>query len=89
MAEAYDTAMVLLHEAADALEASAAACEEPEDADSLQQLAGRIRRYLATSRPTTTLGMPRIASESAELTAAQVVRRSQEDRYGHVRIVPE
>jgi len=89
MAEAYDTAMDLLHESLDALEASAVACEEQADADRLQHLADRIRRYLATSRPTTTLGMPRIASESAELTAAQVVRRSEEDRYGHVRIVPE
>lgn len=89
MAEAYDTAMDLLHESVGALEASAVACEEQADADRLQQLADRIRRYLATSRPTTTLGMPRIASESSELTAAQVVRRSEEDRYGHVRIVPE
>ncbi len=87
MAESHDTAMDLLHESIDALEASAVACEEPADAERLQHLADRIRRYLATSRPTTTLGMPRIASESAELTAAQVVRRSQEDRYGHVRIV--
>lgn len=89
MAEAYDTAMDLLHESATALEASAVACEEPGDAERLRQLASRIRRYLATSRPTTTLGMPRIASDSTELSAAKVVRRSEEDRYGHVRIVPE
>ena len=89
MAEAHDTAMDLLHESADALEASAAACEEPADAEHLRHLAGRIHRYLATSRPTTTLGMPRIASEATELSATRVVHRSQDDRYGHVRIVPE
>lgn len=89
MAEAYDTAMDLLHESIDALEASAAACEVQDDADHLRQLAERIRRYLATSRSTTTLGMPRIASESTELSAAKVVHRSRSDRYGHVRIVPE
>lgn len=89
MAEAYDTAMDLLHESITALEASAVACEEAGDAERLQHLADRIRRYLATSRPTTTLGMPRIASDSTELSAARVVRRSEDDRYGHVRIVPE
>ncbi len=89
MVEEYDTALVLLQESAEALELSAAACEEPGDAERLAGLAGRIRRYLATSRPTTTLGMPRITSEANELTAARVVRRSETDRYGHVRIVPE
>ncbi|MGH9090700.1 MAG: hypothetical protein ACRDZR_04845 [Acidimicrobiales bacterium] len=89
MVEAYDTAMDLLHESAAALEASAVACEEAGDAERLQNLAERIHRYLATSRPTTTLGMPRIASESTELSAARVVRRSDGDRYGHVRIVPD
>jgi hypothetical protein len=89
MAETYDTAMDLLHESADALEASADACEEPTDAAHLLALAERIRRYLATSRPTTTLGMPRIASAGNELSAAMVIRRAEENHYGHVRIVPE
>ena len=89
MAEAYDTAMDFLLESADALEASAGACEESGDAAHLRALADRIRRYLATSRPTTTLGMPRITSDSNELSAAMVIRRAEDNRYGHVRIVPE
>ena len=89
MVESYDTAMQLLLESAETLEASAFACELPEDAERLGSLAERIRRYLATSRPTTTLGMPRITSASTELTAAQVIRRTEEYQYGHVKIVPE
>ena len=50
MPETYDTAMDLLQASADTLEASAAACEQSADADDLLALAGRIRRYLATSR---------------------------------------
>ena len=89
MVESYDTAMQLLMESAEILEASAVACELPEDAERLGSLAQRIRRYLATSRPTTTLGMPRITSDANELTAAQVIRRTEEYQYGHVKIVPE
>ena len=89
MVESYDTAMDLLTESAETLEASAGACDMPEDARRLGSLAERIRRYLETSRPTTTLGMPRIASAATELTAAQVIRRTEEYQYGHVRIVPE
>lgn len=92
MAEGYDTAMDLLLESADALEASAAAATSADDAGTaahLGQLAARIRRYLETSRPTTTLGMPRITSTSTELSAAMVIRRQDGERFGHVRIVPE
>ncbi len=89
MVESYDTAMDLLVESAEALEASAGACELPEDAERLASLAERIRAYLATSRSTTTLGMPRITSAANELTAAQVIRRTEEYQYGHVKIVPE
>jgi hypothetical protein len=89
MAEAYDTAMDLLHESAEALEASADACDEEADATHLLSLAERIRRYLATSRPTTTLGMPRITSASNELSADMVIRRGEGNQHGHVRIVPE
>lgn len=87
--ENYDTAMELLNESADILEASAAACELQEDADRLAALAGRIRRYLATSRSTTTLGMPMITSTANELSVEEVIRRTQSNRYGHVRIVSE
>jgi hypothetical protein len=87
--DSYDTAMDLLVESAETLEASAGACEMPEDAQRLGRLADRIRRYLETSRPTTTLGMPRIATAATELTAAEVIRRTEECQYGHVRIVPE
>jgi hypothetical protein len=89
MVENYDTAMQLLTESAAALEASATACDLPEDAEHLGSLAERIRGYLATSRSTTTLGMPRIATAATELTAAQVIRRTEECQYGHVKIVPE
>jgi len=89
MAQAHDTAMDLLHESADALEAVANACDEREDASRLLALTDRIRRYLATSRSTTTLGMPRITSSGNELSEAMVVRRTEAGQYGHVRIVPE
>ncbi len=89
MVESYDTAMDLLVESAEVLEASANACELPEDAERLGSLAERIRAYLATSRSTTTLGMPRITSAANELTAAQVIRCTEEYQYGHVKIVPE
>jgi hypothetical protein len=89
MAEGYDTAMDLLNDSAAALEAAAAACEDEADAERLASLAGRIRRYLATSRPTTTLGMPRITTGATELTETQVIRRTESNQYGHVRIVPE
>jgi len=89
MAQAHDTAMDLLHESADALEAVANACDESEDASRLLALTDRIRRYLATSRSTTTLGMPRITSSGNELSETMVVRRTEAGQYGHVRIVPE
>jgi hypothetical protein len=60
MAEGYDTGMELLAEAAHALEVAGGACEAPEDAAEFMALAVRVRDYLAVSRPTTTLGMPRI-----------------------------
>jgi len=89
MVENYDTAMELLKESAAILEASATACELPEDAERLASLAERIRRYLATSRSTTTLGMPMITSTANELSAEEVIRRTKSNRYGHVRIVSE
>jgi len=67
MGENYDTAMGLLGEAADALDAAATACEDEVDASDLSSLADRIRGYLSTSRPTTPLGMPRITSRTTTL----------------------
>jgi hypothetical protein len=89
MADDYDTAMGLLEEAAAVLAATSAACDEAGDAERLSALAERISRYLATSRPTTPLGMPRITSVGTTLSDEMVVRRERDDRYGHVRIVPE
>ena len=86
MADSYDTGMDLLVAAADVLDVVACACEEPADADDLAALATRIRAYLGASRPTTTLGMPRITSQTTLLSAESARRRSGRTS-GHVRIV--
>ncbi len=89
MVEAYDTGMDLLVEAADALDMAAGACDEPGDAALFDGLAGRIRRYLAVSRPSTTLGMPRIPSGENRLTDAGVIHRSGASQPSHIRVIPE
>ena len=68
MTGAYDTGMDLLIESANELDMAAGACESSEDAARLFALADRIKRYLAMSRPTTTLGLRRIVSDGARLT---------------------
>jgi hypothetical protein len=89
MTEAYDTGMDLLIESATALEMAAGACESAEDAALLSALTDRIRNYLATSRPTTTLGMPRIVSDHARLMDEDVVHRTGEFNKSHIRILTD
>jgi hypothetical protein len=89
MAPVYDTGMDLLIEAADELEMVAGACESADDAAHLSALADRIRRYLATSRPTTNLGMPRIVSDHARLTDEEVIHRTAELSTSHIRILSD
>ncbi len=88
MAGAYDTGMELLNEAVDALELAGTACEAPEDADRFFSLADRVRRYLAVSRPSTTLGMPRIPSGEHRLTEEGVIHRSEANQQSHIRVIP-
>lgn len=81
--------MELLREAAAALSMASDACESPEDAARFAALADRVRRYLAVSRPTTTLGMPRIPSSDNELTEDAVIHRSPgTPEQSHVRLMP-
>jgi hypothetical protein len=87
MTGANETGMDLLNEAATTLDMAADACESPEDAAYLNGLADRIRSYLALSRPTTTLGMPRIVSEVTRLSEDDVVHRTGEFNKSHVRIM--
>jgi hypothetical protein len=82
-----DTGMDLLIESADTLDMVAGACESSEDASVLSALAERIRGYLAMSRPTTTLGMPRIISDYARLSEQDVVHRTGEFNPSHIRIL--
>ena len=89
MAEAYDTGMDLLIESADALEMAAGACESSDDAARLFALTERIRSYLAMSRPTTTLGMPRIVSDHPRLTDENVIHRTGEFNKSHIRILSD
>jgi hypothetical protein len=89
MTGANDTGMDLLIESANALDMAAGACESSEDAACLFALADRIRSYLTMSRPTTTLGMPRIVSHVARLTDENVVHRTEEFNKSHVRILSE
>jgi len=89
MTEGYDTGMDLLIESANALEMVAGVCESSDDAARLFALSDRIRRYLDTSRPTTTLGMPRIVSDSARLEDENVVHRTDEFNTSHIRILSD
>jgi hypothetical protein len=89
MTEAYDTGMDLLIECANELDMTAGACESSEDAARLFALADRIRSYLAMSRPTTTLGMPRIVSDEVRLTDEKVIHRTAEFNQSHIRILSE
>ncbi len=79
--------MDLLIESANTLDMAAGACESSEDATLLFALAERIRSYLAMSRPTTTLGMPRIVSDHARLTEEDVIHRTGEYNQSHIRIL--
>jgi hypothetical protein len=88
MAGAYDTGMELLIEAARVLDLAADACDSSEDADRFGTLADRVRSYLAVSRPTTTLGMPRIAPDANRLTEESVVHRSGSGQQSHIRVLP-
>ena len=89
MTGAYDTGMDLLIESANELELAAGACESSEDAARLFALAERIRSYLAMSRPTTNLGMPRIVSDEVRLTDENVIHRTAEFNTSHIRILSE
>ena len=89
MTATYDTGMNLLLEAAEQLEMAASACESAEDATRLSALAERIRSYLAMSRSTTTLGMPRIVSGNARLMEEDVVHRTGEFNKSHIRILSD
>lgn len=84
----YDTGMHLLIEAADELDRAGSACDAAKDAAHFSSLADRIRRYLALSRASTTLGMPRIPSEPTHLTDENVIHRSGEDAQSHIRVIP-
>jgi hypothetical protein len=79
--------MDLLVEAAEALDLAGGACEAPEDAALFSALADRVRAYLATSRPTTTLGMPRIPSAENWLADESVIHPSK-DEHSHIRLLP-
>ena len=89
MTETYDTGMDLLIEAANTLEMAAGVCESSEDAACLFGLSDRIRNYLAMSRPTTTLGMPRIVSDHARLMDEDVIHRTGEFNKSHIRILSD
>ncbi|MGO8826817.1 MAG: hypothetical protein ACLQU9_16490 [Acidimicrobiales bacterium] len=81
--------MDLLIESANELDMTAGSCESSEDAARLFALAERIRSYIAMSRPTTTLGMPRIVSDEVRLTDENVIHRTGEFNQSHIRILPE
>ncbi len=87
MVAGHDTGMDLLVEAAQALDVAGGACESPEDAALFSALADRIRAYLADSRPTTTLGMPRIPSVDNRLADESVIHPS-ETAHSHIRLLP-
>lgn len=84
----YDTGMDLLVEAARTLDQAAQACESDEDASRFVALAERVRNYLAVSRPTTTLGMPRIPEGTNRLADEAVIHRSESSRQAHIRVLP-
>ena len=89
MTGAYDTGMDLLIEAAKELDMAAGACESSEDAARLFALADRIKRYLAMSRPTTTLGLRRIVSDGARLSEEDVIHRTEEFNQSHILILSD
>lgn len=89
MAGAYDTGMELLIESANELDLAAGACESSDDAARLFALADRIKSYLAMSRPTTTLGMPRIVSDDSRLTDEDVIHRTGDFDRSHIRILTD
>jgi hypothetical protein len=89
MTVAYDTGMDLLIESATTLEMAAGACESSQDAAELFALADRIRSYLAMSRTTTTLGMPRIVSDDNRLADEDVIHRTGEFNKSHIRILSD
>ncbi|HEY1650301.1 MAG TPA: hypothetical protein VGG09_00315 [Acidimicrobiales bacterium] len=89
MTGAYDTGMDLLIESANELDMTAGACESSEDAARLLALADRIRRYLAMSRPTTNLGMPRIVSGETRLSDEDVIHRTAEFNRSHINILSD
>ena len=84
----HDTGMDLLIEAARELDRAGRACDSPEDAAHFSSLADRIHGYLALSRPSTTLGMPRIPSEQNLLTDESVIHRSGKNSPSHIRVIP-
>src|SRR6185437_8438356 len=83
----HSTGLTLLAEVAEALERVSGACEDPVDAADFADLAHRVRAYLASSRPTTPLGMPHIPPATGRLDEQMVVHRTGADRPSHVRIV--
>ena len=89
MVGGYDTGMDLLIETARALDLASRGCESEEDADRFAALADRVRRYLALSRPTTTLGMPRLPSADNRLTNESVVHRTGQSAQSHIRVLPD
>lgn len=89
MVEGYETGMDLLIEAVEALDLASEACDAPEEAALFSRLADRIRTYLAMSRPSTTLGMPRIPSDGSRLTEENVIHRSGTVQPSHIRVIPE
>ena len=80
------TGMELLHEVADVLRAVSEACDDPGDAVRLSELADRVRAYLASSRPTTPLGMPQIPAASHPHAREAVAHPANQP--SHLRIVP-
>jgi hypothetical protein len=88
MAPEYDTGLDLLTGAIGLLDLAAEACDSDEDAERFGQMAERIRSYLAVSRPTTTLGMPRIPDDANRLSADAVVHRTAAAGQSHIRVLP-
>jgi hypothetical protein len=87
--DGYDTGMNLLVEAAEALEMAGKACDAPEDGAGFLALAERLRAYLAVSRPSTTLGMPRIPTAGNRLTDESVIHRTGGLGQSHIRVLPD
>jgi hypothetical protein len=84
-----ETGMGLLTEAAEALDLAGQACETPEDGVFFSTLADRVRSYLAVSRSTTPLGMPRLPSTDNLLVDESVIHRTGEHKQTHVRLLPD